>query len=369
MCLTASAQSAAGGKQPNHEGRPAVADREAKTSGDDEDVQQLSQELDLKPEQRARLRALIGVHVQKTREQIRTAVAKNLDELRRLDQQIQEARLSGNSQKLAAVRTKEAELMGEPQQQAARKKLVTDIAALLTTEQKSQFEQLGATGSLSTPLFAGRLNQQIERLNQEFALNAGQQAQIRKLLRDHVDANRKYMTALLGEHAQEISELNRKIAAAHKTGDEKQVQKLLALRREVNGSDQLDATREKTASEIAAVLTPAQRARFEQTQTQVREMLGLNLPLVREHPEALTKAIASLNLPPEREAKIKAILDGSKAKRLAESKASPADAAVVYKKVMMELKPEDQAMVKAWEPSPPRSQGQGAARSVAGQAK
>jgi len=351
LCLPVWGQNTAASEKPG--GDPRRAGGGEMGARDDEDFERFIEELSLNPDQQVKIRGMISGHLHKTREQTRTFVKKNLDELRRLDTQIQDARFAGDNGKVTTLKGRQGELMGCKQHDAAFEKLRRDIEALLTPEQKTTFQQ-----SESISLFSGRLDQQVERLNQELTLSQDQQVKLRRLISDYIDWRVKHIKAAMNEHMQELSDFTKQISDARNAGDRKKVQKLKARKRAVDGADQSDAATEKVVSDIAAVLTPKQRTRFEQSQDQMLEILGLNLGLLREHPEVLVKAVQSLKLPNDRQDKIKAIFDDTKAKAPPGPEFSHAGAAEVYKRIMAELTPQEQALVKAWEPGPPVGQNQ-----------
>jgi len=209
-------------------------------------------------------------------------------------------------------------------------------------------------------------DQQVERLNKDLNLSQEQQDKIRKVLTDHREQMRQQMQARTAEH-DKVKDLDKQLEEANKAGDKEKAKALEGQIQELRTKNekQMAASRQKLMTDVEAVLTPEQKTKFQQ----IKDEVFPGRPSLEGHPEMLLKAVESLKLAKDKEQKIKGIVDEWKTKAQAskDRTAAKAGAAEVYKKVMAELTPEEQAKVKAWHPSPgdwqhERGQGKGEGR-------
>jgi hypothetical protein len=138
--------------------------------------------------------------------------------------------------------------------------------------------------------------------------------------------------------------------------------------RELFGPGAMEANRKKVTDGIEGVLT-AEQKKFEKIKG---PMFG-GRPSLEQNPEMLMRAVESLKLSNEKEQKIKGIIGDwrAKARKAEDRRAAMADAPEVYKKVMAELTPEEQAKLKEWQPRPmgmmgERGEGRGEGREGRG---
>jgi hypothetical protein len=376
LCLPAWGQNTAQPKKSSTEAHR-TTDEAARGAGDrwdgTEEVERLTQELTLSKDQQAQVRKLLDGYL-KVEEQALLLVAKNLNELRRLDKRIKNNRVGGDREKVTELSVQQTKLMGSEQVNAASEKLQSAIAAVLTPEQKTNaarsegFDPKAGPQFVVLQILAGDLgdrwlvDQRVERLHQELTLSQDQQDKIADLISDYCDQAEKALKAPLEEHLDEFKDLSAKAKAARDSGNKEQVQNVQAQRRELGGADQCDAAYEKLVSNIEAVLTRKQRTQFQQITSDLLNWLPWHpfpqSAWLKEQPEVFMKAVQSLKLPQDRQTKVKAMFDdaATKAKASPEAKLSRTDAAGLYSKVMAELNPHEQSMVKVWEPDPPAGQ-------------
>lgn len=201
------------------------------------------------------------------------------------------------------------------------------------------------------------VDRQVERLNKELSLSQDQQDAIRKLIADHHDLMREELRKAMDENRDKIKDLHKQLKEARKAGDKEKVKTLEGQMRDLMGWGKKESSREKLMTDVAAKLTDEQKAKFEKVKGEVFACR----PSLEDHPWLLWKAVESLELPKEKADKIKGIIDEwkTRAKETGQPEAKPedlkaikAEAAEVYKKVMAELTPEEQARVKEYQPGP-----------------
>ena len=129
-----------------HGGKGDATDMAARSQARiDQQMAQLTKELTLSQEQQDRIRKLISDNQEQMGQQMRTRMtmtAENRDKMKDLTKQIEDARAAGDKEKVNTLEAQRRELMGESQMTAARQKLMTDIEAALTAEQKTKFQQI-----------------------------------------------------------------------------------------------------------------------------------------------------------------------------------------------------------------------------------
>jgi Spy/CpxP family protein refolding chaperone len=108
----------------------------------DQQVERLNKELTLTKEQQDKIRKLITDQHEEMRAQMTKTMTENRDKMRELGKQIEDARTAGDKEKVKTLETQRRELMGESKVEASRAKLMTDIAGVLTDEQKPKFEKI-----------------------------------------------------------------------------------------------------------------------------------------------------------------------------------------------------------------------------------
>jgi hypothetical protein len=198
--------------------------------------------------------------------------------------------------------------------------------------------------------FRGRQTpeQTVTRLNKELTLSKEQQDKILKLITDHQEKSRERMRTG-GQNREKFADLRKQMEQARAAGDQEKIKTLEAQMRELSGEKERTAAQEKLMTDIEAVLTADQKPKFQKIKDDVFGYASM----LEERPEMLQRAVGSLKLSKEKEQKIKGIFDewSTKAKEVRDREKARAGAAEVYKKVMAELTPEEQAKVKAWRPS------------------
>ncbi len=210
--------------------------------------------------------------------------------------------------------------------------------------------------------------QQLERLTRELTLTSDQQDKIRKLLTDHQEQMREAMHQRMAENGAKVKEIRKQLEEARTAGDREKARTLEAQMRELMGEQQASAARQKLVADIEVLLTPEQYTVFRTIKDEIFPA-GRRASL-EEHPELLMKAVDSLKLEADKQQKIEGIIDAWKtqakaSRKVGDREAAKADrsaaknadraaaktgAAEVYKQVMAELTPEQQAKVKAWQP-------------------
>lgn len=188
-------------------------------------------------------------------------------------------------------------------------------------------------------------DQIVEQLNKELDLSQDQQDKIRNLVEDHHQKMRARMT----ENRDKMMDLQKQMAEARDAGDKEKAREVGKQMRAMRGGP-VEADRQKLITDIEGTLTADQKAKF----ATVKDKVFSGQFALEQHPEMLMRAVESLKLPKERMDKVKAIVDDwkSKARASRDRKAAMAGASDVYKKVMDELTPEEQAKIKAWRPEP-----------------
>lgn len=191
-----------------------------------------------------------------------------------------------------------------------------------------------------------QMNRTMEQLTSELQLSLDQQNQIRSILVAHQDKMRQQAQSPEAlQKRQEAKDLRDQIEAARQARDKQKLKELTAKARELRS--QMGDGRKEMFTQIEAVLTPEQKTKFQGIRD---ELFGDNV--VATHPEILRQAVASLELPSEKQQKIDGIMQEGKAKADATSDAKEKRrvAEEVYKRVMSELAPEQQQKVKQWRP-------------------
>ncbi|MGB9625993.1 MAG: Spy/CpxP family protein refolding chaperone [Phycisphaerae bacterium] len=204
------------------------------------------------------------------------------------------------------------------------------------------------------------VDQQMERLTKELQLNADQQDKIRKLLTEHSEKMREAFRSRGQEQGQEnraqMRDLMTQLREARAAKDEAKVKELEAKLQEMRAKSPMGEARQKLMSDIEAVLTPEQKAKFPKVRDEVFGPWG-GPPSLENNPEMLMRAVhdPSLNLSKDKEQAIRDLFKDwkTKSKGLQSAEEKKTAAADFYKKVMDQLTPEQQAKVKAWRPGPP----------------
>lgn len=221
-------------------------------------------------------------------------------------------------------------------------------------DQRGPGERGAGRGMMGRPDIA----QQMEKLTKELSLTQDQQDKIRKLITDHQEQMNQQMRKAMQENMGKAREIRKQIDETQAAGDAEKVKTLEAQRRELMGEEQRKSLRQKLVSDIEALLTAEQKTKFAEIKD---EVFPGGRPSLQDHPEILWRAVQAAKLSTDKEQKIKGIVDEWKTKAMASTDRKPAkaDAAEVYKKVMAELTPEEQATVKAWQPTPDEGRGRG----------
>lgn len=191
--------------------------------------------------------------------------------------------------------------------------------------------------------------QTVDRLNKEITLSKEQQDKILKLITDHQDKTRERMRTGMGQNREKFADLRKQMEQARTAGDQEKLKTLEDQMRELTGEKDRNAAQQKLLTDIEALLTADQKPKFQKIKDDVFGYASM----LEQRPEMLQRAVGSLKLPKEKEGKIKAIFDEwrTQARGRRDPEKAKASAAEVYKKVMAELTPEEQAKVKAWRPS------------------
>jgi len=110
--------------------------------GIDQQMERLNKELTLSQEQQDKIRKLLTDHQEQMRQEMRKNFTENGEKIKALRTQIQEAQKAGDKEKVKTLEGQMRELTGASKQEAAQKKLVSDIEATLTAEQKPKFDKI-----------------------------------------------------------------------------------------------------------------------------------------------------------------------------------------------------------------------------------
>ena len=114
-------------------------------------MDQLTKELTLSQEQQDKIRKLLTDNQEQMSQQMRPQwTPENRDKVKELSKQIEDARAAGDMEKVKTLEAQRNELTGESKMAAARQKLMTDIDAVLTADQKTKF------GQIKDDIFGGR---------------------------------------------------------------------------------------------------------------------------------------------------------------------------------------------------------------------
>ncbi len=105
-------------------------------------MERLTKELGLTKEQQEKIHKLITDQHNQMREQMQKRMAENGPKLRELRTQLQDAQTAGDREKVKKLEGQMRELMGDDKTDAARQKLMNDVEALLTAEQKPKFQKI-----------------------------------------------------------------------------------------------------------------------------------------------------------------------------------------------------------------------------------
>jgi Spy/CpxP family protein refolding chaperone len=150
LCVPAFAQTDSTAKAPGERHARAEAGASEKGAGHgmmartdvNQQMEKLTKELTLTQEQQTQIRKLMTDYQEQMREQMRKLMSENGEKLKALRKQIDEARAAGDREKLKTLEAQRRELTGEEKTAAARQKLITNIEAQLTADQKTKFEQI-----------------------------------------------------------------------------------------------------------------------------------------------------------------------------------------------------------------------------------
>lgn len=192
-------------------------------------------------------------------------------------------------------------------------------------------------------------DQQVERLTKDLGLSAEQQDNIRKLITNCQQQKREQNKTQMKANGDKVKDLRQQMVEAKAAKDKEKVKALDAQMRELMGDSQTTALKDKLMADIEATLAPEQKTKFQQIKGDV---FGIRSG-VETRPELLMRAIDSLNLPKERQEKIRAIADEWRAKARGSQNpkaAVRAEAPDVTARMMALLTPEEQAKVKVFQP-------------------
>ncbi len=207
------------------------------------------------------------------------------------------------------------------------------------------------------------VDQQMERLTKELQLNTDQQEKIRKLLTEHSEKMREaFRSRGAGqgqgqENRAQMRDLLTQLREARAAKDEAKIKDLETKIRELRENSPMAQARQKLMSDIEAVLTAEQKAKFPKVRDEVFGPPWGGPVSLESNPEMLMRAVhdPSLNLSKEKQQAIRDLFKDwkTKSKGLQSDEEQKTAAAEFYKKVMAELTDEQQAKVKAWRPGPP----------------
>jgi len=105
-------------------------------------MERLTKELNLTKEQQEKIHKLITDQHDQMREQMQKRMAENGPKLRELWTQLRDARTAGDRERIKKLEGQMRDLMGDDKTDAARQKLMNDVEALLTAEQKPTFQKI-----------------------------------------------------------------------------------------------------------------------------------------------------------------------------------------------------------------------------------
>lgn len=105
-------------------------------------IERLTKELNLTKEQQEKIQKLMTDHRDQMRDEMQKRITENTPKFRELRTQLQEARTAGDREKVRKLESQIRELMGDDKADAARRKLVNEIEAVLTAEQKPKFQKI-----------------------------------------------------------------------------------------------------------------------------------------------------------------------------------------------------------------------------------
>lgn len=105
-------------------------------------MERLTKELNLTKEQQEKIQKLMTDHRDQMRDEMQKRITENVPKFRELRTQLQEARAAGDREKAGKLELQIRELMGDDKADAARQKLMTEIEAVLTAEQKPKFQKI-----------------------------------------------------------------------------------------------------------------------------------------------------------------------------------------------------------------------------------
>lgn len=123
-------------------GAPADGQRGPRRMTVDQQMERLTKELQLTADQQEKIRKLIADNRTKMMEQFQARAQESREKMRELQTQIEAARQANDTEKLKELDAKRHELFGGSQMAEARQKLISDIEAVLTPEQKKPFEKI-----------------------------------------------------------------------------------------------------------------------------------------------------------------------------------------------------------------------------------
>jgi Spy/CpxP family protein refolding chaperone len=142
LAQNATDQPAAGGHRRAGRGGPADGPRGGAMMVDRQ-MERLTKDLSLSQDQQDKIRKLITANNDQMHEQMRTQMTpENRTKMQDLHKQIRDAQAAGDTEKAKTLQGQMGELMGTSKREAALKKLQTDIAAVLTDEQKPKFDKI-----------------------------------------------------------------------------------------------------------------------------------------------------------------------------------------------------------------------------------
>jgi hypothetical protein len=125
-----------------HKGPKAGASDAQTQAAANQQVEKLTKELNLTPEQQDKVRRLIVENQRAVQTHMRMRVTENRERLDDLRKQMAEAKAAKDTEKLKSLEAQMQELLGKSQEAALREKLMKDIEENLSLEQKAKFQQI-----------------------------------------------------------------------------------------------------------------------------------------------------------------------------------------------------------------------------------
>ncbi|MGQ9650786.1 MAG: Spy/CpxP family protein refolding chaperone [Phycisphaerae bacterium] len=128
-----------GAEEPRNRGMEEMGGRGMMVN---QQMERLTKELNLTKEQQKKIQKLMTDHRDQMRDELQKRITENTPKFRELRTQLQEARTAGDREKVRKLESQIRELMGDDKADAARQKLINEIEAVLTAEQKTKFQKI-----------------------------------------------------------------------------------------------------------------------------------------------------------------------------------------------------------------------------------